>query len=128
MQDFRHHGQKVLQGLYPDLVQSLPGKELAHHLYSKELLTKDEFDQVCLESKTISDRNEVMVTALINRGPTDVVNQLIGCLESVGACASIIEKIQQRKGETSLIPFGMFTNLFVSIGEGVENSIGVNMK
>ena len=100
----------MLQGLYPDLLQSLPGKELAHHLYSKELLTKDEFDQVCLESKTLSDRNEVMVKALISRGPTDVVGQLIGCLESVGSCTSIIEKIQQREGETSLTFIGKFIN------------------
>lgn len=110
MQDFRHHGQKVLQGLYPDLVKSLPGKELAHHLYSRELLTNNEFDQVCLEGKTISDRNEVMVTALISRGPPNVVKQLIECLESVGSCTSMIEKIQQREVETSLIPTGMLTN------------------
>lgn len=103
----------MLQGLYPDLVQSLPGKELAHHLYSKELLTKDEFDQVCLENKTMSDRNEVMVKALISRGPPDVLKQLIGCLESVGSCTSIIKEIEKKEVETSLTSTGMFSIIYI---------------
>ena len=87
--------RRVLRELYPTLLESLPGKELANHLYSNDLLTEKEFQEISIK-QILCEQNEVMIKALQQRGSHDVIDRLIQCLESVGSCSSIIKQIQEK--------------------------------
>ena len=92
--------KKVLKQLYPSLLQCLPGKELGNYLYAKDLLMQNELEMLSVH-KVLKDQNEVMINALQRRGPDNVLDVLIECLDEVGSCSNIIEEIQCKQKEIS---------------------------